>query len=62
MNIKQLEVIAQVAKNGSLSKAASALGDFAVKANNLLSVDVNPILVMTKGRGVLAVDAVVQLN
>lgn len=45
----------------AFAEAAVALGDFAAKTENLVSVDINPIFVMPKGHGVLAVDAVVQL-
>lgn len=47
----------------SLAEAASALGDFAAAAGGTLkSVDVNPVMVMAAGQGVLAVDAVVEMN
>lgn len=45
----------------AFAEAAVALGDFASKTENLVSVDINPIFAMPKGHGVLAVDAVVQL-
>jgi acyl-CoA synthetase (NDP forming) len=47
----------------ALAQAAVALGDFAwCNRKRLLSVDMNPVMVMARGRGVLAVDAVVELN
>lgn len=46
----------------AFAEAAVALGDFAVKADNLVSVDINPVFAMPKGYGVLAVDAVIQLS
>jgi acyl-CoA synthetase (NDP forming) len=47
----------------ALAQAAVALGDFAWRnRERLLSVDMNPVMALARGRGVLAVDAVVELN
>jgi acyl-CoA synthetase (NDP forming) len=47
----------------ALAQAAVALGDFAWgNRKRLLSVDMNPVMALGRGRGVLAVDAVVELN
>ncbi|ARP82965.1 CoA-binding protein [Bordetella genomosp. 8] len=47
----------------ALAEAAVALGDFAAGSReSLISVDINPVMVMPSGEGVLAVDAVVELN
>lgn len=45
----------------ALAQAAAALGDFACRERaRLLSVDMNPVIVAERGKGVLAVDAVVE--
>lgn len=47
----------------ALAGAAVALGNFACAAGSrLLSVDLNPVMVMARGQGVVAVDAVVELE
>ncbi|MFL6717651.1 MAG: acetate--CoA ligase family protein, partial [Burkholderiaceae bacterium] len=47
----------------ALAQAAVALGDFAwCNRKRLLSVDMNPVMALARGHGVLAVDAVVELN
>lgn len=47
----------------ALARAAVAMGNFAASAGpRLLSVDVNPLLVLPRGRGVVAVDALVELD
>ena len=47
----------------ALAQAAVALGDFAWRnRERLLSVDMNPVMALARGRGVLAVDAVVELK
>lgn len=47
----------------ALAAAAVALGDFAAGARDTLkSVDINPLIVLPEGHGVLAVDAVVAFN
>lgn len=47
----------------ALAAAAVALGDWALRHRGALrSVDINPLMVMAAGEGVVAVDAVVQLN
>ncbi|MFS8974475.1 acetate--CoA ligase family protein [Cupriavidus necator] len=46
----------------AFAEAAVALGDFAVQCTNLKSIDVNPVLALPKGQGVLAVDAVVEFE
>lgn len=47
----------------ALAQAAVALGDFAWRnRERLLSVDMNPVMALARGRGVLAVDAVIELN
>lgn len=47
----------------ALATAAVALGDWALRHRNTLrSVDINPLMVMAAGEGVVAVDAVVQLH
>ncbi|WP_213736882.1 acetate--CoA ligase family protein [Bradyrhizobium sp. dw_411] len=48
---------------GALAKAAVALGDFALAhRNSLLSVDINPIVALAAGKGVMALDAVVEFK
>jgi hypothetical protein len=47
----------------AFAKSAVALGNFAVSTQKqLLSVDINPVKVLTMGKGAVAVDAVVQLK
>ena len=47
----------------ALADVAVQLGQFAsVFRNSLVSVDLNPVMVMTKGIGVVAVDAVVEFK
>jgi hypothetical protein len=47
----------------ALAQAAVALGDFAWRnRERLRSVDMNPVMALPRGRGVLAVDAIVELN
>ena len=47
----------------ALAQAAVVLGDFAWRnQDRLRSVDMNPVMVLARGHGVLAVDAVVELN
>lgn len=47
----------------ALAQAAVALGDFAWRnRSRLQSVDMNPVMALPRGRGVLALDAVVELN
>jgi len=47
----------------ALAKAAVALGNFAAASRNALkSVDINPIMVMAGTNGVIAVDAVIELQ
>jgi acyl-CoA synthetase (NDP forming) len=47
----------------ALAKAAVTLGDFALQnRHRLLSVDMNPVMVLARGRGVVVVDAVVELK
>lgn len=47
----------------ALASAAVALGNFAVRyRTTLVSVDLNPVMVMPQGQGVVAVDAVVEFK
>lgn len=47
----------------ALASAAVALGNFAIAAGpRLRSADINPILVLSRGEGALAVDAVIELE
>lgn len=47
----------------ALATAAVALGDWALRQGTaLVSVDINPLMVMAAGKGALAVDAVVELQ
>ncbi|MET0962116.1 MAG: acetate--CoA ligase family protein [Noviherbaspirillum sp.] len=47
----------------ALARAAAALGDFAWRnRERLLSVDMNPVMALAPGKGVVAVDAVVEIN
>lgn len=47
----------------ALASAAVALGNFAASCgNSLKSVDINPVMVMGRGDGVIAVDAVVEMQ
>jgi acyl-CoA synthetase (NDP forming) len=47
----------------ALAKAAVALGHFAMAhRTSLVSVDMNPVMVMARGDGVVVVDAVVQFK
>jgi acyl-CoA synthetase (NDP forming) len=47
----------------ALARAAVALGDFAWRnRERLRSVDMNPVMALARGHGVLAVDAVLELN
>lgn len=47
----------------ALASAAVALGNFAVRyRTTLVSVDLNPVMVMPQGHGVVAVDAVVEFK
>jgi hypothetical protein len=47
----------------ALAHAAVALGDFAIAyRTSLVSVDMNPVMVMARGEGAVVVDAVVQFG
>ena len=47
----------------ALADAAVLLGKFASSCrNSLVSVDLNPVMVMSKGKGVVAVDAVIEFK
>ncbi|MGT2492818.1 hypothetical protein ACU4GD_25760 [Cupriavidus basilensis] len=47
----------------ALASAAVALGNFALAyRNSLKAVDINPLMVMPAGQGVVAVDAVVEMT
>jgi hypothetical protein len=47
----------------ALAQAAVALGDFAWRnRESLRSIDMNPMMALARGNGVVAVDAVVELN
>ena len=47
----------------ALADAAVALGEFAMACGGtLMSVDINPLMVMPAGQGAMAVDAVVEMR
>jgi succinyl-CoA synthetase beta subunit len=48
---------------GALSEAIVGISNLAVSlGDQLLGVDINPLIVLPKGQGVLAVDAVVEIG